>query len=204
MFHASFLRLLFASTSLFIRVRPWGNPTWGCKCVRLQLLILMRNERIDVTDIKQAPEDNCWPSTSQWDAFNQSLFGKLIADVPPALPCYPGPAYNTEACATIDTELTEQSFVAENPIALCYPTGSCPPINATAGSSCTIADQPTDTCPNGNLTSAAPVGSCSIGDQPRYTVNATNVADVAAGIHFAREKNIRLVVRNTGHDILRR
>ena len=94
--------------------------------------------------------------------------------------------------------------MADNPIALSYPTGSCPPVNATAGWSCTVADQPTDTCPMGNLTYAAPIGSCSIGDQPRYTVNATEIADVAAGIRFAQEKNIRLVVRNTGHDLLRR
>ena len=94
--------------------------------------------------------------------------------------------------------------MSENPIALCYPTGSCPPINATAGSACAVADRPTDTCPNGNLTSAAPLVSCSIGDQPRYTINVTAVADVAAGVRFAREKNIRLVVRNTGHDLLRR
>lgn len=97
-----------------------------------------------------------------------------------------------------------QSFIAENPIALSYPTDSCPPINATAGSSCTLGDQPNDTCPNGNLTTAVPAGSCSIGDQPRYTVNATAVADVAVGVNFARERNIRLVVRNTGHDLLRR
>lgn len=161
-------------------------------------------QNFDATDTIQAPEDNCWPSTSQWNALNQSLSGKLIADTPPALPCYPGPAYNAAACAAIDTELTEQSFVADNPIALSYPTDSCPPINATAGSSCTIADQPKDTCPNSSLASPAPVGSCSIGDQPRYTVNATEVADVAAGIDFARENNIRLVVRNTGHDLLRR
>lgn len=157
-----------------------------------------------MTDTRQAPEDDCWPSTSQWNAFNQSLTGKLIADVPPALPCYPGPAYSAEACAVIDTELSEQSFISDNPIALSYPTDSCPPVNASAGSSCTIADQPTNTCPNGNLTSAAALGSCSIGDQPRYTVNATEIADVVVGVNFARKKNIRLVVRNTGHDILRR
>ena len=46
--------------------------------------------------------------------------------------------------------------------------------------------------------------SCSIGDQPLYTVNATEVADVVAGVNFAREHNVRLVIRNTGHDILRR
>ena len=55
-----------------------------------------------------------------------------------------------------------------------------------------------------NNSAAGSVGTCSIGDQPRYTINATEIADVAAGINFARQRNIRLVVRNTGHDILRR
>jgi hypothetical protein len=125
-------------------------------------------------------------------------------DTPPALPCYPGPAQNAAACAAIDVELTNQAFIAQNPIALSYPTDSCPPINATAGNSCTIADQPMNTCPSGNSTTKQPIGVCSIGDQPRYTVNATSIADVAAGINFARQRNIRLVVRNTGHDLLRR
>ena len=185
MYHVSKLLpgWLFVLTSLFVQVYTGGNPMWACKC---------------------APENDCWPSTSQWNTFNESISGKLIADVPPALPCYPGPAYDAEACTKIDTELTEQSFVSDNPIALSYPTDSCPPIKASAGSSCAVADQPMDTCPNGNVTSTAPIGSCSIGDQPVYTVNATRTADVVAGVNFARDKNIRLVIRNTGHDLLRR
>jgi hypothetical protein len=35
-----------------------------------------------------------------------------------------------------------------------------------------------------------------------YTINATEPAELAAGMAFARKNNIRLVVRNTGHDIL--
>jgi len=156
-----------------------------------------------VTNPDKFPADSCWPSTSQWASLNTSLGGRLITDVPPALPCYPGSAHSAKACAAVNVQLTDQAFISQNPIALSYPTESCPPINATAGSPCTIGYQPSSSCPGGNL-SDVPVGSCSIGDQPRYTVNATDVAHVAEGIKFARHHNIRLVVRNTGHDILRR
>lgn len=55
-----------------------------------------------------------------------------------------------------------------------------------------------------NLAAGQVPGNCSIGDQPWYTVNATTPEDVAKGICFAKKHGIRLVVRNTGHDILGR
>jgi len=83
----------------------------------------------------------------------------------------------------MDLALTNQAFIAETAIGLSYPTESCPPVDVSAH---------------------LPLKNCSIGDQPRYTVNATKVSDVAATIKYASQKNLRLVVRNTGHDILRR
>lgn len=41
---------------------------------------------------------------------------------------------------------------------------------------------------------------CVIGTYVQYTVNVSEAADVAAGIKFANDRNIRLVIRNTGHD----
>jgi hypothetical protein len=40
---------------------------------------------------------------------------------------------------------------------------------------------------------------CVIGTYVQYAINISCAADVAAGIKFATQKNIRLVVRNTGH-----
>lgn len=45
---------------------------------------------------------------------------------------------------------------------------------------------------------------CELGTYVRYAVNATGAEDIAAAVIFAREKNVRLVVRNTGHDYLGR
>ena len=177
--------------------------SFRCKCVSSQCLHLPNLQK-STADLEKIPTESCWPTASQWTAFNRSLAGKLIADTPPALPCYPGPMWDAEACAAIDVELTNQAYVSQNPIALSYPTDSCPPINASAGNPCTIGDQPNETCPSLSSAAGHPPGSCSIGDQPVYTVNASQVADVTAGINFARQRNIRLVLRNTGHDILRR
>jgi FAD/FMN-containing dehydrogenase len=45
---------------------------------------------------------------------------------------------------------------------------------------------------------------CTLGNYVRYAVNATSAEDVTAALKFAREKNIRFVIRNTGHDYLGR
>lgn len=152
-------------------------------------------------NITQGPNDQCWPSVSRWTQFNNTLGGKLIADVPPAIVCYPGPDFDAQACATVGVELTDQSFIADDPIALSYPTDSCPPVNLKANP-CSIGYSNSAPCSTSN--SSTPAGTCSIGDQPRYTVNATEACDVEAAILFAKQHNIRLVIRNTGHDILRR
>jgi hypothetical protein len=84
-------------------------------------------------------------------------------------------------CADLVVELTNSTFIANNPIALDFPIlNECPPVDFAAGQT---------------------AGTCSIGDSPVYAVNATTPEDVVAGINFARAHNIRLVVRNTGHDI---
>lgn len=41
---------------------------------------------------------------------------------------------------------------------------------------------------------------CSLGNLPQYVVNATGPDDFASAIKFANEHNIRLVIRNTGHE----
>lgn len=44
--------------------------------------------------------------------------------------------------------------------------------------------------------------TCTLGGFPEYSLNITNVAQIQLGINFARASNLRLVVRNTGHDFL--
>lgn len=41
---------------------------------------------------------------------------------------------------------------------------------------------------------------CQLGNYVRYAVNVSCVADVQAALLFATKYNIRVVVRNTGHE----
>ncbi|KAL1872947.1 hypothetical protein Daus18300_004085 [Diaporthe australafricana] len=43
---------------------------------------------------------------------------------------------------------------------------------------------------------------CELGNYASYSINVTGVEDVLAGIQFAKENNIRLVIKNTGHDFM--
>ncbi|KAL5115241.1 hypothetical protein ACEQ8H_006833 [Pleosporales sp. CAS-2024a] len=46
--------------------------------------------------------------------------------------------------------------------------------------------------------------TCELGKYAVYSVNASSAADVAAAVKFSRSKNIRLAIKNTGHDFLGR
>lgn len=45
-----------------------------------------------------------------------------------------------------------------------------------------------------------PYGNCTMGGYPSYVVNVTNVAQIQLAVNLARNLNLRLVVKNTGHD----
>lgn len=45
-----------------------------------------------------------------------------------------------------------------------------------------------------------PNGTCTLGGYPSYSVNVSNVAQIQLGINIARNLNLRLVIKNTGHD----
>jgi FAD/FMN-containing dehydrogenase len=47
-----------------------------------------------------------------------------------------------------------------------------------------------------------PNGTCTLGGYPSYSIKVSNVAQVQLGVNFARNLNLRLVVKNTGHDYI--
>lgn len=42
--------------------------------------------------------------------------------------------------------------------------------------------------------------ACVLGNYVSYAVNVSSTADVVAAVQFAESNNIRLVIRNTGHE----
>jgi FAD/FMN-containing dehydrogenase len=45
---------------------------------------------------------------------------------------------------------------------------------------------------------------CSQGDVPVYGVAVQSISDIAAAVNFSAARNLRLVIKNTGHDYLGR
>ncbi|KAL4880356.1 hypothetical protein BJY04DRAFT_208169 [Aspergillus karnatakaensis] len=131
---------------------------------------------------KCTPGDDCWGKID-WKSLNSTVSGKLILNTPPAASCYPGPEYDKVECAFVNSQWSNTSFQADQTIGYSYPLqNNCPVVDRGAGQ--------------------LPWGGCGLGPSPVYTINATDVNNLAAGIAFAQKNNVRLVIRTTGHDLL--
>ncbi|KFY78340.1 hypothetical protein V499_02483 [Pseudogymnoascus sp. VKM F-103] len=138
---------------------------------------------------KCAPSDLCWPSTVEWDALNNTVSGRLIRSRAPGSVCYPSePNYDETSCNVVIANWTNSAFHSADPISVTSPwaNNSCYPIY-----------------PNGtNIAGDPDAGErgCSIGSLPPYVINATDAGHVQAALKFAMKWNLRLTVKNTGHN----
>ncbi|KAJ5881698.1 FAD binding domain protein [Penicillium soppii] len=125
------------------------------------------------------PEDDCWPSVSTWNAFNQSVDGRLVATVPLATPCHV-PTYNEKTCAALKEGwlLPEEHYESSSSfMAPFFTNGTCDPYH--------------------------PVSKpCTLGNFVKYAVNVSSPVHVAKTLKFANKHNIRFIIRNTGHDYI--
>lgn len=132
------------------------------------------------------PGDACWPTASEWAAFNETVGGRLVATQPLAAVCHYDnfTTYDAGACAAlVDVwNLPQTHYVSSSsPMAPFWSNDTCSPYSE----------------PSAQCTAAALV---------QYAVNvssetlADSIADYQATLDFISKRNIRLVVRNTGHD----
>ncbi|KAK2033867.1 FAD binding domain-containing protein [Colletotrichum zoysiae] len=133
-------------------------------------------------DCRCFPGDACWPTAADWDAFNKTVSGRLIATVPIGAPCHDSSfgAYDEAKCTALqnvwskaETHIQTSSSV----MAAFFANQSCDPFLGRDA-------------------------RCIIGTYVQYAVNATGADDYVKTIKFAQDNNIRLVIRNTGHDYL--
>jgi hypothetical protein len=132
------------------------------------------------------PGDASWPTQLEWNFLNETLKGKLISTVPIAAPCHTtvsgksNAAFNQSRCDELrnvwyfpETHLPSSS----SPMAYPFGNDSCNPFSA-------------------------PEKPCNFGYHVRYAVRATSAFDFQQTLSFVRKHNVRLVIRNTGHDYL--
>jgi FAD binding domain len=133
---------------------------------------------------KAVPGSSNWPSATDWSSLNSTLNGALMQTTTatlPGAPCHPSePTYNNDTCSAIQKEWFTWDFHEASPVSTAFNNWN------------------NDTCLPYYLF------PCSTGGYPTYVVNATSPGHVQAAVNFAREKNIRLNVKTSGHDFLGR
>ncbi|KAI0399663.1 FAD binding domain protein [Xylaria palmicola] len=125
------------------------------------------------------PGDKCWPSQQKWSRLNSTVNGRLIAAVPLASVCH-GASYDEAACKALGDVWALPQTHYPNPVEVMAPEWqnyTCDPF--------TPKDSP-----------------CDLGNYVQYTINISSVADIQAGLQFAQQNNVRLIIKNTGHDYL--
>ncbi|KUJ11049.1 FAD-binding domain-containing protein [Mollisia scopiformis] len=172
-----------------------GNFAW--ESVQLTQSVLTNLTNLNLTNIalfkyptstaastsqcKVFPGDADWPGPVTWEILNILSGDALIKTVPLAAPCFTSwPEYNATECAIITSSWSDPHLHVANPTSAQWPLYEGL------------------TCVPPSLRSEAT--NCTIGGYAAYSINVTNVAQIQLALNFARNLNLRLVVRNTGHD----
>ncbi|KAH7008310.1 hypothetical protein EDB80DRAFT_433821 [Ilyonectria destructans] len=131
---------------------------------------------------KTAPGDALFPSSSVWKVFSLLTGGAVQKTVPFASVCYHNFGnYDAAECAYISNNWYNGSYIQTE--------------DRTAINAILFEDL---TCVPPSLFTAGT--SCEIGGLPLYSIDATCVSHIQLAINLARSLNLRLVVKNTGHD----
>ncbi|KAK3386796.1 hypothetical protein B0H63DRAFT_558417 [Podospora didyma] len=133
---------------------------------------------------------SCWPAANKWNQLNNTVGGRLQAHIPPGAVChntFQGPfgnvsTYNAAACADAQANFGDEAWTVAKPAAALWTYFTNETCRATTN----------------------PTSPCTLGYYGIYVIAATTREHIKAGVDFARKNNIRLIVRNTGHDFIGR
>jgi hypothetical protein len=67
------------------------------------LSALTANAQPSTPACKTFPGDKAWPSKAEWDAFNRTVGGRLVATVPLGTPCH-GAGFNNATCESLKSQ----------------------------------------------------------------------------------------------------
>ncbi|KAL4867229.1 hypothetical protein BDV12DRAFT_171744 [Aspergillus spectabilis] len=148
------------------------------------LLLAATAVRAANSTCKPSPHDPTWPSFEEWGALNRSIDGALIRTSPAASSCYPGnPFGSSQNCTEVADNWSYAAYHAAWPESVdysIYTNHSCLPPGVGG---------------------YVKTRGCTIGGLPQYIVNATTEEQIATALKWASERNIRIVVKGTGHDM---
>ncbi|EKJ71921.1 hypothetical protein FPSE_07924 [Fusarium pseudograminearum CS3096] len=128
---------------------------------------------------KTFPGDARWPEDDVWKFLYRITGSALIKTIPIGASCYDNlGVYSKARCRHIVDQWSNSSLHIADPTSVMWPIYQG------------------RTCMPGNK----PDGNCTLGGFPSYVVDAHNVAHIQLAVNLARSLNLRLVIKNTGHD----
>lgn len=130
------------------------------------------------------PGQACWPSESQWTAFNQSIDGNLRLTVPWASVCYTDPS--SKQCQQIRHGYMDGVSRTAQYGAMEFLDWE------TCGQSYCYLDSVHPSSPTS--------GTCGLGRLSTYHVEAHTADNISKTLDFVRQHGIRVSIKNTGHD----
>ncbi|KAF4631880.1 hypothetical protein G7Y89_g6242 [Cudoniella acicularis] len=137
------------------------------------------------------PGQQCWPSWQEWQQLNQTIDGHLFQTIPLGAPCYKNSKYYDAAvCEAVENNYNNSITRGSN-----YGQTYWPNWEACGGSGCSLVSlDPDETMYN----------TCSLGRLATYYVDVRNASHISATLLFAQAHNIRISIKNTGHDFFGR
>ncbi|KAF1944572.1 FAD-binding domain-containing protein [Clathrospora elynae] len=132
-------------------------------------------------------DNSCWPTSKDWDKLNKTVDGTLQLAIPPGAVCHKSfdnsaNIYDAAKCADVQANWGNEQWLTDHPIAELWPLYT--------NNTCLPTDDPSTPCTRGFY--------------GRYVIVAKTKDQIRAGVNFARERNLRLIIRNTGHDFMGR
>ncbi|KAF9260677.1 FAD-binding domain-containing protein [Marasmius fiardii PR-910] len=140
-------------------------------------------------DCKCRYGDPCWPSEAEFAQLSSQLSQPIIRPTPPQSACYPvsNPSGN---CTDVQNNGLNGTWLSDRAGSVFFPNFQ------------------EYIFPNGTISACywnTTLGfPCEQGNIPPVGVDARSAADVQAAVRFASKHNLRLVVKNTGHDFMGR
>ncbi|KAI0533594.1 FAD-binding domain-containing protein [Xylaria digitata] len=126
---------------------------------------------------KYIPGDKGWPSPKLWNRLNSTVGGRLIATHPLAEACH-GDTFSSTECEYLKENWLAPDIFTPLPGEILHPWFT----NQTCD-----AFTPRTT-------------PCELGNYASYSIEVTGIDDIVAGLSFAKKNNVRLVIKNSGHD----
>jgi hypothetical protein len=157
---------------------------------------------------KYIPGDEGWPSQDVWSKLNRTVGGKLIATVPQASIChsdgFEGTHYDETACKALQqTWDVGQTLYVFNLFGISLPHGWNELLThrLVAFSEPFSGEIMNPYFQNQSCDPWTPASKpCELGNYVSYSISIAEADDVVAGIQFSQEENVRLVIKNTGHE----